>query len=136
MSQLSAIRSAVGTALSTIAGLNVHAFHVGSVTPPAVVIMPAPGEFVDYSTAFDPTHDVDIIVGLFVEAGDEESASNEVDEYASATGAKSIYAAIQADPTLGGAVDSAAVLNAHDYGQYEYGGQQYYGCQFTVSVLP
>lgn len=136
MTALTNIRRALKTALSAIDGLEVHAFHVGSITPPAVVIMPAPGDFFDYSTAFGPTHDLDIIIGLFVEAGDEESASDQVDGFADPTSATSVWAAVQADPTLGGAVDSAAVLTARDYGQYDYAGTAYYGCQFIVSVLP
>lgn len=133
---LDAIRRALGATLAGIDGLEAHSFHVGSITPPAAVVMPVPGDFYRYNTAFDPTHDLQLVIGLFVQAGDEESASAQVDAFVSPESASSIWAAVEADQDLGGVVTSAQVTVAQNYGQYEYGGAPYYGCQFLVSVLP
>lgn len=132
---LSQVRTALASVLSGISGLNAHAFKVGSITPPAAIVMPAPGDFFLYATASDPVHDLDLVIGLFVQWGDDESASAELDAFLSPTSTTSIWAAVDADRTLGGVVASAQVGTARSYGSYEYGGEPYYGCEFPVSVL-
>jgi hypothetical protein len=132
---LTEVRRALASTLGTISGLNVHAFKVGSITPPTAVVMPAPGDFAMYQVTMDPVHDLDLVIGLFVQWGDDESASEELDPYISPTDPKSIWAAVHADQTLGGVVVSAQIETARSYGSYTYGGQEYYGVEFPISIM-
>ena len=52
------------------------------------------------------------------------------------TGATSVKAAIESDPTLGGAAMSVRVVSATDYGEYEVTqGTSFLGVTFNVEVI-
>lgn len=58
-----------------------------------------------------------------------------VDDLASPDGALSVRAAIDGDPTLGGAAHSTRVTEARDFGVYEVAGVPYIGCEFEIEVI-
>jgi len=58
-----------------------------------------------------------------------------VDDLASPDGALSVRAAIDGDPTLGGAAHSTRIVEARDFGVYEVAGVPYIGCEFEVEVI-
>lgn len=136
---LTQVRQALAAALDAIPDLNAHAFAPGAVTAPAVVVKPATGQFLNYrptmGTGAADAADLLLVVGLFVAGTDEEASSEELDAYLADSGTRSVYAAVAADPTLGGLVDDVALLSATNYGSYTYGSANFYGCEFPVAVL-
>lgn len=127
------VRQALAEVL-TLGGLTAHAFRPGGITPPAAVVMPPPGEYLTKAT-LEGGFDLQIVVGLYVEWGEEQSATEQLDAFLTAGGALSLIAAIDADPTLGGVVDYAWATSASDYGVYSWGEVPYYGGLLPVTVL-
>lgn len=132
---LTEVRQALATTLATISGLESHAFRRGTMTPPAAIVYPAPGALIDYQVSMDAEQDLRLVILVIVEAGDEQSASEQLDAFIAAAGANSVNAAVNANQTLGNTVDGCRVLVAQDYGTYTVGGVEYYGVEFAVEVL-
>jgi hypothetical protein len=131
---LTQVRQALKTRLDTITGLSVYAFPPGTVTVPAAVITPQPGEFLTYRTS-NVSHDLDLVVTVFVQHGDDQSATEELDAYLADSGSQSIYLAVESGQTLGGVVDCCAVTGARNHGTFTFGEVQYYGVELAVEVL-
>lgn len=132
----SAVRAALAAQLSAkITGLRAVANRNAQISPPAAVVMPVTGTFVRYSTTFQASADLTLRAILLVAEGDSSSGQDLLDPYLATTGAQSVYAAVQADPTLGGVVDSAAVVEATAYGLMNWAGIDYLACHFIVTVL-
>jgi hypothetical protein len=55
--------------------------------------------------------------------------------YLATTGASSVAAIIKANPSLGGAVESANLDMFRGYGLMDWAGQQYLGAQGLVTVM-
>jgi hypothetical protein len=132
MANVKAIRVALATRLSTT-GLNVHAIAPGQVIPPCAVIIPN-RPAVNYGITMDGETQVNLLAVVLVSAANDASGQDVIDDYVSTSGTKSINAAVQADPTLGGAVEFTVVLQVMTYGLTEYAGQQYMGCSFLIQV--
>lgn len=132
---LTEVRQALATTLGTISGLRVYAFPKGEISPPAAVIMPADGAFLTYRVTMDTTHDLELTVTVFTQWGGDVQSTEALDAYIADTGTKSIYAAVEADQTLGGVVDSCVVVNAQDHGKVTYAGADYFAVGFAVEIL-
>jgi hypothetical protein len=132
---LTQVRQAIATALGTIAGLEAHAFRPGSITPPAAIVYPAPGQFLDYQVTMDAESDLRLVILVIVEWGEEQSAAEQLDAFIADSGASSINGTIDANQTLGGIVDGCDVIAAQDYGTYTIGGVEYLGVEFPLQVL-
>lgn len=131
---LSQIRTALAAQLA-VDGFQVHAFPPGVPIAPCGVITPAPGQFLTYLTSTD-SHDLELLYAVMTQWGEDQSATDFLDACLADSGASSVYALVQADPTLGGVVDSTAVLNAQNYGRHEWGdGTPYLGVEFVIGVL-
>ena len=107
---------------------------VGNINPPALVTTPSDGEFFSYKTSFDGAPVLLMLVTALVGRGQDRAARTTLSEFVAQTGTRSVYAAIEADPTLGGVVQSAAVLSAGNFGSFAFGGPEYLGCTFTVEI--
>ena len=129
-----AIRQALATRLGSISGLRVVASRNAVVNPPSAVVMPGPGTFLRYSVTFDGQADPVLRVLLLVSEADSASGQDNLDPYLATTGPSSVWAAVQADPTLGGVVSGAAVMEASAYGLMNWNGVDYLSCQFTVAI--
>ena len=130
-----AIRAALSAYLgNSIPGLRATPNRPLQVNPPQAVIMPVTGTFARYSTTFDGETDYILRVILLVAPADSTMGEDLLDPYIAATGTQSIYAAVQADPTLGGAVSWAAVTEATGYGLMNMNGIDYLACHFVVSI--
>jgi hypothetical protein len=128
------IRAALAAQLNTIAGLRAVASRNAQISPPAAVVMPVTGTFVRYSTTFDGECDLTLRAILLVAEGDSTSGQDLMDAYLATTGPQSVYAAVQADPTLGGVVSWAAVTEATGYGLMNWAGIDYLACHFIITV--
>lgn len=132
---LTQVRQAIATVLGAIDGLSAHPFEPGSITPPAALVHPAPGAFLDYQVTMDAAHDLRLVVLIVVQPGEEQSWAEQLDAFIADEGASSIFAAIDANQTLGDLVDGCHVTVAQDYGTYTVGGADYPGVEFAVEVL-
>lgn len=132
---LTQVRQALATTLSMISGLRVYAFPKGEISPPAAVIMPADGQFLTYRVTMDTTHDLELTVTVFTQWGADANSTEALDAYLADSGTKSIYAAVNADQTLGSTVDSCTVVAAQNHGKVTYAGADYFAVEFQVEVL-
>jgi hypothetical protein len=130
---VSGIRDGLKTRLATISGLYIHDTAPGAVNQtPAAVILPMRG---DYGRHFGSGATHYFRVGLLAAIGQGwEKAQDQLDDFLSDTGTKSIRAAIEADPGLGGAGEGATVLSYGSYDIHEYGGSEYMGVDIEVQV--
>lgn len=65
---------------------------------------------------------------------DERTGQDELDAFASYDGAKSVRAALEADKTLGGIVDTLIVTSSANVSALSQGDNQYLTLDFTVTV--
>jgi len=130
---ISQARAALAAAL-VMDGVQVNAFPPGTINVPALVITPGQGQFLNYRASFDGQADLDLLVTVFVQRGQERSSNEQLDEFTAQSGTRSVFAAVENDPTLGGVVSSAAVLSAGSYGSFTFAGAEYLGITFTVEI--
>jgi hypothetical protein len=117
--------------------LAVHAQVPDSITPPAAVIMP--GFEGEPAIRFDSTmargaDDFLFTVTLLVSSADDLSGQEELDAYLEGSGARSVKAVVEADPSLGGVAHFARVREARNYGPQTWGEARYFGVDFGVEV--
>lgn len=110
MAELADIRAGLKTNLETISGIEagqVHAYRLDNPTPPVLMVIgveeAVPTAFRGGGYSWTLT-----VVGM-VSSLIDEGAQRQLDEWLSPTGAASVWAAIETDRTLDGAVDSLAV---------------------------
>lgn len=130
---LAAIRQGLATRIKTISGLDAVPRVYDSVVPPVAVVANVGG---NYDDDFDGDGTVNLKVLLLVSrASDSADAQQALDEYLNPTGAKSVKAKVDADPTLGGACDSARVVGWEtETGFYTVGGVDYAGVELNIEV--
>ena len=113
MSKLSDIRAGIKTVVeAAITGLTVYVHEPGHIKEfPCLVIHPAgPINYVR-TTLIDDTR-FNIEATLYVDIRDMTEMEDEMDDYRSATGSKSLRAAIKTDDTLDGKVTYAEVITS------------------------
>lgn len=130
MANVKAIRVALAARL-TATGLRTHATAPGQINPPTVVILPN-RPAIQFGITMDGETQVNLLAIVLLSAANDMTGQDLLDDYVSSSGAKSIAAAIQADPTLGGVVEFTVPLQVSTYGLVEYAGQQYMGCSFVI----
>lgn len=135
MASLIALRAGIATRLATINGLRAHEDVPDVVTPPAATVRPAPETFIQWDTTFARgSDDYTFVVTLFVSRASDRQGQLALDAYLAGSGTKSIKAAIEGDETLGGLAMWTHVVEARNYGPFTYAAEQYFGCEFLVSV--
>ena len=128
----SGLRTALATQLATIRSLRTAATVPDNPAPPVAVIVPVN---VEYDTSFGRGTDTyTFSVLLIVGRMSERAAQTTLDAYINPTGATSIKAAINADPTLGGACQSARVTNMVNYGSLIVGDTEYLSADFQITI--
>jgi hypothetical protein len=129
-----AVRAAVAAYLTTAAGLRATPNRFGQINPPMAVIMPQTGTFIRYSVTLDGETDYTLRAIILVSEGDSASGQDLIDTYLSPVGTSSVYAAVQKDPTLGGQVSYAAVIEATAYGLMNFQGIDYLAAHLILNV--
>ncbi len=104
------VRTGLGTALDTIAGLRVFDYVPDSLSPPAAVVEPLE---VDYDEAMQRGLDfyrafILVIVGRM----SDRSSQDRLDAYVAGSGVSSVKAALESNRTLGGACSTLQVTSA------------------------
>lgn len=126
-------RAALATAL-TFDGVQTNPEPPGTINVPALVISQSEGEFLTDVT-LDGETDLHFTVTAFAGRGQDASSNAILDAFAADTGATSITAAVDADPTLGGVVSSALVVSIGSFGSFAFAGGEYLGCAFAVEIF-
>ena len=129
---LNTVRAGLSARFATITGLRCHDTWPQRIDPPSCFI-----GSVSRNPAQDLGGDSTSTFEVYVCVSSVESARNleVLDDYCDATGSKSIEAAINAGPTLGGAAMSAVVTQVVSPVTVEVAGVPYLGAQFTVEVF-
>ena len=131
---ISSIRDGLKTRLATISGVRAYDVIPDSFAPPAAIV--APPTRIQYGASLGKAWDsVTFTVRLLVAKATDRSAQDRLDAYLDSTGATSIVAAIEADPTLGGAANLARVIACQGIGVYDYAGVALLGAEFTVEII-
>jgi hypothetical protein len=132
MATLTEIRTGLATRCATISGLRTSATMPEQPQPPVAIVQP---ESVQYDlNARNGLTQYNMIVSVVVSRADARSAQNQVDEYVGPVGARSIKAAIEADRTLGGKVNTCRVVQVANYTMLDALEVPYLGIDFTVEV--
>lgn len=125
--------TAVETRLKTIAVLNTAPFVPDQVNPPQAVVGVPPIN--QYHGAF--AHGkfmLEIPVTVLVSRAYDAIGQPALAAFADIAGTNSIHAAIEADRTLGGAVDDCIVFSFRPLGNDEVGVLGYYGGEFILRI--
>jgi hypothetical protein len=125
------IRGAIRTRLKTLSGLNVYQRVPDTIDPDAAVVRYA-GTVYD-STMSRGSDDQQYIIQIFTTRASDRG-QDALLAYCDGTGARSIKALMETDPTLGDLVMSSAVTEAREPGTASPGGVEMYSVEIVVEV--
>lgn len=128
-----AVMDGLAEALAPLAGLRIFAYPPDSATPPAAIVS-YPETFVFDFTMRRGSDQASFPVHVLVGRVSTRAARDELVEYMAGSGPRSVKAAIEADPTLGGRVDTVQVTTVAGV-NLEIGGIGYVAATFTVDVV-
>jgi hypothetical protein len=115
-------------------GLRASAESPGGINPPAAIVgVPPIPEYraaFGRGTVFIRSWPITVLTSSKVDRVGQRTLA----EYASWTGAKSVPAVLEADPTLGGLIDDLVVQSFRPLGLEEVGTLQYFGGVFSVDM--
>lgn len=132
MATLTDIRNGLATRLATIPGLRVSAILPENLNPPIAVVGP---ESITYDlNGRNGLHQYTMTVTVIVARADARSAQAQLDAYVAPSGSASVKAAIEADRSLGGTVDTCRVTTVTNYAVTDTLDVPYLGLDFTVEV--
>ena len=129
--KISEISEALANSLTLIPGLRVVQYVPDQLNPPVAI------DSVTYHRAFgggDATHEytVTVIVGR----ANERTAQGQLDDFLSYDGARSVRAAVELDPTLGGIVQTLIVTGGGNIAPVSIGDNVYISVEFNISIHP
>lgn len=126
------ITTALKGVLATIAGLSAYAIEPASPKYPAAWVFfrnPA----IDYDATFEGGYTIHATITVAVQGSAEHQQTN-VQPYVAPSGAKSILALIEDDPTLGLPGVNASVLRVDGIGPIQTAGAGVWGATFPVEI--
>lgn len=128
------VRAALAAYITTVTGLPCTA-NREQVNPPSGLVLPvAGGTFARYSQTEEGAADFMLRLIVFASRADSEGGQDVIDKYAATSTPESIWAAVNADPKLGGSAVNAAVTEATGYGVMNVNGTDYLKADFIVEV--
>lgn len=134
MMNLSAVRDGLKARLAGISGLRTFDVLVDQVPVPCAVV--GGPERIEYDTTYrDGRVTLTIPVQVYVSRSSERAGQDTMDGYLASTGPLSVKAAIEGDPTLGGAAETTQVPAMREYGTYIIGGIEYLGFEIQCDVV-
>ena len=126
------VSDALKTALSSISGLRTHAFQPEQINPPFAY--PELTQVLYHRSMglgdVEMLWTINVVVGRYT----DRTANDLLDQYLSATGAKSIRAALESDRTLGGVVQTVILSSAADVTSLNEADANFLQVQFQVTV--
>lgn len=136
MADYTAIRDGLATRLDTVPTfLTVHATVPGRIVAPAAVVVPGRPVATYHDSMVGSGGSLTVFnfeIVCAVQSMTEEFAQDALDDLISGT--SSVPAAIEADPTLGGAATTCQVRQAVDYGVVAFADTEFIGARFLVEV--
>lgn len=133
MASVGTLRAALRDRLATIASLATYATMPSSPKAPAAAVIPLNQSERD---TFSGGHRYRFAIWVYTSPGDLERAQAQIDEYLSDSGPKSIEAAIDGDPSLGGLAVNARVTGWSDYATLvDVAGGQMLACRVDCEVI-
>jgi hypothetical protein len=133
MATLLAVTQGIKERLETISGLRCNSVEPANPSPPAAwpfVRTPAANYDQTYDGGMTWYFSIYVIVG----AQSDQHAQTNLMPYLAPSGAKSIKAAIEGDPTLGGVAEFAVVRSVESIGSYPIAGNSYIGAVLVCEV--
>lgn len=129
-----AVGTGIKTNLSNITDLRIYAPNElpDSINEFPTALIQHIGTIYDQSMGGLQIHTYKIKIALTRQ--DLPSALNAILDYLENTGAKSIRAKIDADPTLNGSAQTASVISNSGQGAFMWGGILYLGTEFEIEV--
>jgi hypothetical protein len=133
MATITAVRTAIASALGSISGLRTSYYVPDNPNPPVAWVEP---QSISYDSTFGRGMDeFDYDVTVLVQRGNDiRTAQNLLDGYCASSGSQSVKKAIELDRTLGGLVQDCRVTGLTSYGQATYGETTYLAAVFAVKV--
>jgi hypothetical protein len=136
MADYTAIRDGLAAQLETVPTfLTVHATVPNRIVAPAAVVVPGRPVATYHDSMIGSGGSLTVFnfeLVCAVQSMTEEFAQDALDELIS--GANSVPAAVEADPTLGGAATTCQVRQAVDYGVVAFADTEFIGARFLVEV--
>ena len=115
MADLRALREGLAANLSTIEDVQVLAYGKSNPTPPTIMILlDDPVVEFDHSGARGSDR-YRFVVHALVAFSSDKGAQHKLDAFLSGNGGRSVKAAAESDPTLGGAAEDLRVEQGHSY---------------------
>ncbi len=126
------IRDGLAANLATVTGAQISSYQLSNPTTPAFAIFPAGTEYNQaMARGLDRwTFTVQAIVSASVDQGGQQ----QLDSYLAPSGSTSVRAALEADRTLGGAVQNLQVTGVSGYVLYADAQPPALGAEWTVEV--
>lgn len=122
----------MGTALSTISGLNVSAYMTDSIKPPQAMIDFHP----DYDLVFGGSKDTyNYVVSIYTQRDNEQSSQKLLDTYRDPNDTSSVKYVLENNATLAAAVDYAWVRRCSPVEVVLVGTVEYLRVNFDVEVV-
>lgn len=129
---ISLVRERLASAADTITGLTCTGFVPDSVSEPHFYTAETD---VTYDRTFGGDMDLQVTCRVLVSRSDDRASQKLLDGYLKGSGAVSLKAALEDDPTLAGACDDLHVVRVQGYRWYEHGTSQYVGAELIVRVI-
>src|SRR6478752_3143532 len=123
MADITAMAAGLAARIATT-GINAVGYAPGAIVTPVAVVIPNRPAIL-YGQTFDGETTVNLLAIVLVSAANDNTGQLTLNAVVASSGAKSVAAAVQADPTLGGTCESSLVQQVSQYGLVEYAGQQY-----------
>lgn len=135
MATIEQVMLGIETRLATIAGLRVAEYSPDQINPPQAIVGVPPVP--DYRRTFGSGGHLNIepTVTVLVSAALDRTGQMKLASYTDKTGAQSIYAAIEADKTLGIAGVECIVKSFQPLGLRDVGVLGYYGGVFQLACI-
>lgn len=129
---VSQVATAIATKLATVSGLRTVAFQPDQLNPP--VAFPILNG-ITYHNAFQGG-DVEMDWNIMVVVGryTARTSYSVLDGYLSYSGASSIRAALEGDPTLGGVVQTCVLPSSASIASVTQGEEEFLSVEFTLTV--
>ncbi|MDP8930466.1 MAG: hypothetical protein M3O70_18335 [Actinomycetota bacterium] len=134
MADLAAIREGLRARLDTVPDLQASAYLLAKPTPPTAMV--GGPDTIGFLEEFGGTPTWTLPIILYTGLAHDVAAQKRLDTYLAPFGPTSVRAAVEADPTLGGIVDSLAVTGMTGYRTYIMEANVLYlGAELTVEIF-
>jgi hypothetical protein len=131
---LAQIRTAVMNALATVPGLRTYDYEDDMPAPPAAVVrMPLGPQ--NPRAYLGGGWDYEVTIDLLVSRSDDRGGDGTLEAFLAESGSGSVVAALRTDSTLGGACQSADVVDIGPVNIIPVGSLPTYSCSIVLEVL-